>query len=96
MTRRMKLDPDRPPRLSEGAKQHYDATPDEAIDYSRTPDLSGMDWAALKVETPRAKPTVTMRLDAEVIEHFKAEDPRGYTARMAAVLRAYVASRSSR
>jgi len=50
----------------------------------------------LKVETPRAKPTVTMRLDAEVIEHFKAEDPRGYTARMAAVLRAYVASRSSR
>jgi uncharacterized protein (DUF4415 family) len=37
---------------------------------------------------PRAKPTVAMRREEDVIGFFKDEDPKGYTARMAAVLTA--------
>ena len=31
-----------------------------------------------------------MRVDAETLAFFKGKDPKGYTSRMAAVLRAYV------
>jgi len=31
-----------------------------------------------------------MRLDADTVDWFKGDDPEGYTARMAAVLRAFV------
>ena len=89
-TKTMTLDPKNPPRLSEETKRRYDTTPDEAIDYSETPDLGDMDWSKLEVEGPRVKPTVTMRLDEEVIAYFKEQNPKGYTARMAAVLSAYV------
>jgi len=30
-----------------------------------------------------------MRVDAETVAFFKGEDPKGYTGRMAAVLKAY-------
>jgi uncharacterized protein (DUF4415 family) len=87
-TVRRTLDPKKPPKLSDEAKARYDAMPDEAIDYSETPDLDDVDWKALKVDMPRAKPTVTMRLEEDVIGFFKDADPKGYTGRMAAVLTA--------
>jgi len=39
---------------------------------------------------------VTMRLDAETVDWFKGDDPKGYTGRMAAVLRAFVAAQRGR
>ena len=88
-TLRRTLDPSNAPELGNEAKARYDAMPDEEIDYSETPDFGDVDWTALKVDTPRTKPTVTMRLEEDVIGFFKDEDPKGYTGRMAAVLTAY-------
>ncbi|NKX44970.1 BrnA antitoxin family protein [Roseibacterium sp. KMU-115] len=46
--------------------------------------MGDVDWSR-----PAPKPTVTMRLDEDVIAYFKREDPKGYTRRMAAVLSAF-------
>ena len=92
MTAKMTLDPKNPPSLSDAAKRRYDSTPDDAIDYSETPDFGDVDWAALKPEKAAPKPNVSIRIDEAVLAHFKAEDPKGYTARMASVLKAYVAA----
>lgn len=39
---------------------------------------------------PRTKPNVSLRLPEDVVEFFKAQNTKGYTARMAEVLAAYV------
>ena len=87
-----RLDPENPPKLTEEEKRRFDEKADEDIDFSDIPDHGDVDWSALRVESPIPKPTVTMRVDEAVIAHFKAEDPKGYTARMASVLKAYVAA----
>lgn len=66
------------------------ALPDDQIDYSDIPELGADFWARAKVTPPRTKPNVSLRLPEEVVAFFKAENPKGYTARMAAVLAAYV------
>lgn len=66
------------------------ALPDDQIDTSDIPELGADFWARAKVTPPRTKPNVSLRLPEEVVAFFKAENPRGYTARMAAVLAAYV------
>lgn len=83
-TKTYRLDPNTPPKLTEEAKARYDTTKDEDIDYSDIPDMGDVDW-----QRPAPKPTVTMRLDEDVVRYFKAEDPKGYTRRMAAVLTAF-------
>ncbi|MGE3645781.1 MAG: BrnA antitoxin family protein [Beijerinckiaceae bacterium] len=65
-------------------------------------DLQGIaaDWhksARLETGIPaplsaRNKQAVTMRLDAEIVEHFKAQG-RGWQTRINAVLKAYIESR---
>lgn len=45
-------------------------------------------WATAKVVMPRAKSTVTMRLDADLLEWFRRN--RGYQTRINAILRAYM------
>jgi uncharacterized protein (DUF4415 family) len=90
-TRTYRLDPNVPPKLSEEAKVRYDATRDEDIDYSDIPDMGDVDW-----QRPAPKPTVTMRLDEDVVRYFKAEDPKGYTSRMAAVLTAFARQKQQR
>jgi len=45
-------------------------------------------WAKAKVVMPRAKRTVTMRLDADLLDWFRRN--RGYQTRINAVLRAYM------
>ena len=47
----------------------------------------------MKISQPKTKPNVSLRLPEEVIAFFKAQNPKGYTGRMAAVLAAYVAAR---
>lgn len=64
--------------------------PDKDIDTSDIPELDAAFWAKAKVVPPRNKPNVSLRVPAEVVDFFKADDPKGYTARMAAVLVAYV------
>ena len=66
------------------------ALPDEAIDTSDIPVLDEAFWRNAKVTPPRTMPNVSLRLPAEVVDFFKAENPKGYTGRMAAVLAAYV------
>lgn len=47
-------------------------------------------WQDAKVVIPRRKVTVTMRLDADLLEWLRRE--KGYQTRINAVLRAYMAS----
>lgn len=96
-TERYTLDPANPPKLSDNAKRYLDHTPDEDIDYSEIPDMGDLDWDALIVDPPRRpKPQVTMRLPEDVVRWFQADDPKGYTGRMAAVLTAYVEAQEAK
>ncbi len=45
-------------------------------------------WRDARVVMPRQKETVTMRLDADLLEWFRSE--RGYQTRINAILRAYM------
>ena len=64
--------------------------PDSEIDLSDIPELGADFWKNAKVTAPRNKPNVSLRLNEETIAFFKDKNPKGYTARMAAVLAAYV------
>ncbi len=66
------------------------ALPDSEIDYSDIPPLGEGFWKNAKVTPPRTKPNVSLRVPEEVVEFFKAENPKGFTSKMAAVLTAYV------
>ena len=63
--------------------------PDSEIDYSDIPELDEDFWMRAKIAQPRTKPNISLRIPQEVLEFFKAENPKGYTARMVAVLGAY-------
>jgi uncharacterized protein (DUF4415 family) len=47
------------------------------------------DWSSIQVGLPRPKQQLTLRLDADVVDWFKARGA-GYQTRMNAVLRGYV------
>lgn len=64
--------------------------PDSEIDCSDIPELDAGFWANAKITPPRTKPNVSLRVSEDVVDFFKSENPKGYTARMAAVLTAYV------
>ena len=83
-----RVDPDKPPKLT--AEQHarldrLEAMPDSAIDYSEIPELDDERFAKARA----TKQQVTLRLDREVLDWFRAQG-RGYQTRMNAVLRAFV------
>ena len=62
------------------------------------PDWAGfvdMDWSAVKWTRPVKKSPISLRLDADVLDYFKAEGP-GYQTRMNDVLRAYVEHRTGK
>ena len=50
-------------------------------------------WKDARVVMPRQKKTVTMRLDADLLEWFRRE--RGYQTRINAILRAYMKAHPS-
>lgn len=55
------------------------------------PDVKPTDeafWQGARVVLPRPKESVTIRLDADLLEWFRRE--KGYQTRMNAVLRAYM------
>jgi len=45
-------------------------------------------WAKAKVVMPRSKKTITMRLDADILDWFRGNS--GYQTRINAILRAYM------
>jgi len=89
------LDPDNPPKIPQEDLDRFDAIREEDIDYSDFAPFTDEEWANAKFVKLPQKPVVTMRVDAETVAFFKGEDPKGYTSRMAAVLRAYVRARNS-
>lgn len=48
-----------------------------------------IDWASARLVIPQPKKAVSVRLDADVLDFFKAQG-RGYQTRMNAVLRAWM------
>ena len=68
-----------------------DALKDDGIDYSEIPDLSALGeefWSKAVVKRAEPKAQVTIRVDREVLDWFRAQG-KGYQTRINAVLRAY-------
>ena len=61
---------------------------DKDIDYSDIPELDDSFWNEAVIEYPEKKKPVTLRIDADVIEWFRASG-KGYQTRINAVLRSY-------
>ncbi len=68
---------------------------DEEIDYSDIPPLGEDFFAHAELRLPRPKQTVTIRLDAEVVDWFKSQG-KGYQTRINAVLQMYIQSQQRR
>jgi uncharacterized protein (DUF4415 family) len=61
------------------------------------PDVTPTDeefWASAEVVLPQRKPTVTIRLDADVLEWLKSQG-KGYQTRINSILRAYMNAKNS-
>jgi uncharacterized protein (DUF4415 family) len=61
------------------------------------PDIRPTDegfWKDARVVLPKPKQTVTIRLDADLLEWFRKE--RGYQTRINAILRAYMSAHERR
>ena len=64
---------------------------DEQIDTSDIPPLDASFFENAEIRMPKPKQTVTIRLDDDVVEWFKAGG-KGYQTRINAVLKMYVSS----
>jgi len=53
------------------------------------PEEGTIDWSRMQVAMPRPKQPISVRLDADVIDFFKAQG-KGYQTRINAVLRSYM------
>jgi len=90
-TVKFNLDPNSSPELTQAQQAELAALrrkADEAIDYSDLPELGDDFWQAAK-RVSTHKQQITLRLDADVLEFFKATGSR-YQSRINAVLKAYV------
>lgn len=68
---------------------------ERAIAEDADADASSFDWASAVVIEPQPKQAVSIRLDQDVLEFFKAKG-RGYQTRINAVLRSYMEAQRSR
>ena len=61
------------------------------------PDEAGMvvDWSRASAEMPQPKAVLNMRVDKDVLDHFRKKG-RGYQTRINAVLRAFVKAEQHR
>lgn len=66
-----------------------DALTDDDIDTSDIPPLDESFFAQAELRMPRTKPAITIRLDPDVLDWFKAQG-KGYQTRINAVLRMYM------
>jgi uncharacterized protein (DUF4415 family) len=90
---RYRLDPLNPPTLNaeeEQAWKELQEMRDEDIDLSDIPEQTGGGWRRVSELVPAEnKQQITLRLDADVIEFFRATGRR-YQSRINAALREYV------
>jgi uncharacterized protein (DUF4415 family) len=66
---------------------------DEEINYSDSPELDEAFFERAVIVLPKPKASVSIRLDQEVLEWFKAQG-KGYQTRINALLRAYMEAHS--
>ena len=59
------------------------------LEPERDPDEGEFDWSRAQVTMPRPKQAISVRLDADVLNFFRAGG-RGYQTRINAVLRSYM------
>lgn len=71
-----------------------DSLSDRDIDYSDVPELDKDFFKSATLVLPEPKTTMTIRLDQQVLEWFKAKGP-GYQTRINALLRAYMEAHKS-
>ena len=71
-----------------------DSLSDRDIDYSDIPELDKDFFKSATLVLPEPKTVVTIRLDQQVLEWFKAKGP-GYQTRINALLRAYMEAHKS-
>ncbi|MFA6207659.1 MAG: BrnA antitoxin family protein [Methylocystis sp.] len=57
-------------------------------------EFETVDWSKAAVVTPPRKQAISIRLDQDLIDYFKAQGP-GYQRRINAVLRSYVKQRKT-
>jgi uncharacterized protein (DUF4415 family) len=70
--------------------QELSVRSDADIDFSDIPELDENFWTNAVLTPPSTKKNVSLRISKDVLAFFKSETPKGYTARMALVLKAYV------
>ncbi|TRL43478.1 BrnA antitoxin family protein [Rhizobium straminoryzae] len=68
---------------------------DDTIDYSDIPQLDDRFFEAAELVQLMGKAQVTMRIDSDVLDWFRAQG-KGYQTRMNAVLKAYMITQSKR
>jgi len=84
------LDPSNPPAMTDEQMQALRDLRDEDIDLSDIPEQTGGGWRRVSELVPAEnKQQITLRLDADVIEFFRATGRR-YQSRINAALREYV------
>ncbi|MGF1453845.1 MAG: BrnA antitoxin family protein [Alphaproteobacteria bacterium] len=77
--------------ISKRRLAEIEAIPDDAIDTSDIPemDASFFETARLVMPSGQPKKAISMRIDEDVLEWFRAQG-KGHLTRMSAVLRAYM------
>ncbi len=69
--------------------ERLDRMNDSEIDYSDIPETDEEFWKNAKLVIPDQKAKISIRLDKDILEWFKAEG-KGYQTKINAVLRSYV------
>ena len=75
--------------------KRVDAVQDSNIDTSEIPPLDEVFFENAKLRLPDKKRSITVRLDADVLEWFRTQG-KGYQTRINAVLRLYMESHRDR
>jgi uncharacterized protein (DUF4415 family) len=83
---KFRLDPDHPPELTPAQAERLKTIP---IDYRDIPELPDDFWMENPPTTREPKKQITLRVDRDVVEFFRAQGDH-YQSRINAVLRSYV------
>jgi uncharacterized protein (DUF4415 family) len=78
-------------KLKEKSIKELLAMKDSEIDYSDIPELNENFWKNAKLFKPVDKKMISLRIDKDVLDWFKAQG-KGYQSYMNAILKSYVAS----
>jgi uncharacterized protein (DUF4415 family) len=82
-------------KMSKQALERISNIKDEDIDYSDIPPLDEEFWSTAKLVIPEKKRAISLRIDKEILDFFKAGG-RGYQTRINSVLKTYVRSAKKR